>query len=162
MGKLTQEVLNGLYENVTNAGIKDYAGERYVWTDTWLADASRVDMCWHPSMQTAEVEDSDFGMQLRSADAAERVEFYMDEQLYWVGEPDGPIMLRRLGNFISINLYVRAASFEALSLAFFDADAIVLDPWRHQIVWLYHDRMFPGAMLKGVGLSDVPHSFPDL
>lgn len=162
MGKLTGEKLYGLYENVQHAGMKDYAGVRYIWTTHWIADASRVDMCWHPSMETAEVDDNDFGMQLRSSDAAERVPVMMAEDYYWAGEADNPIMLRRLGNFITINLWVRAATFEALNTAFDDCDHLVLDPWRHQLLWVYNDRMFPAAMLKGIGLDSAPQVFPDL
>lgn len=162
MGKLNLEQLHDLYTGVTHAGTHHYAGVTYTWTPSWVADATRIEPPRHPSMGTCDVADEEFGMALRSSDAAERVPVLIDPSFYWTGDPQEPMMLRRLGNFITVNLWVRAAWYEALMEAFDDCDEIVLDPWRHQLVWLYHDRMFPAAMLKGIGLDDIPTTIPEL
>lgn len=162
MGKLDQQQLEGLFAGVEYAGRHDYAGITYVWTESWLADARSVEMCWSDSMKTFEIEPEEFGSTLRSSAAAERYPIAIDEDIYWIGTPDEPIFIRRLGNFQTVNLWVRASWYEALSRAFDNADDLVLDPWRNQLAWLYHDRLFPAALLKAVELDTVPQMVADL
>jgi hypothetical protein len=162
MGKLTGEQLYGLWHGVEYAGTHHYAGSTWTWTETWMADAERIELCRHPSLETIDVTDDIFAMQLRSSEAAERVPVMIDPEFYWTGDPQDPLVLRRLGNFVTVNLWVRAQHYEALMQLFDDCDDLVLDPWRHQLVWLYHDRMFPAAFLKGVGLDQVPNTIPEL
>jgi hypothetical protein len=163
VGKLNRDQLEGLFDGVQYAGRHQYAGVTYLWTESWLADSSYLDLDvdFDTKFETFEIEDSLFGTQLRSSMAAERYPIGIDEELYWMGDPKHPMILRRIGNFTTINLWARAARFEALMKAFEDADDVVLDPWRNQLVWLYNDRLFPAAILKATELEAAPHTITD-